>query len=172
MSKNTYMIGVTGHRYLPEEKLPALTRYVNDFLAETMKNHSETTVTVMSALAEGADMLCAKLALDMGLRLVIPLPMGASEYRKDFHGNAASMFDCLLSMADEVFTVTPEEPVPAHPPRGFYYRQANIYIAKHSNILLAIWDGVRRETPDRAGTWETIKLAQDYGKKVYMMGGR
>ena len=160
------IIGITGHRKLPEDKVPTITQSVRTFLTEMKKKNKSPDITVLSPLAEGADMLCAKIALDLGLKLIVPLPMGASEYRKDFSGNIAAMFDCLLSMADEVFTVAPQETAPAHPPRGFYYRQAGIYTVNHCSILLAVWNGVERDTPDGAGTWETVKMARQLGKEI------
>ena len=160
-------IGITGHRRLPAENAPAIAQSVKGFFLETQKANKDSAITVLSSLAEGADTLCAKIALDMGLRLAVPLPLPASEYRKDFSGALASEFDCLLSMAGNAFTVLPEEPVPAHPSRGFYYRQAGIYIARRCDTLLAVWDGVERDTPDGAGTWETIKLAKKFGKSIY-----
>ena len=112
-------------------------------------------------------MLCAKLAVDLGLRLVVPLPMNATEYRKGFSGNALAEFDFLLSIADEVVAVAPEETAPAHLSRRFYYRQAGIYVVKNSDTLLAVWDGEERDTPDGAGTWETVKLSRGIGKTFF-----
>jgi len=163
---DSFVIGVTGHRVLPDKQISDIAQSIKDFFAETQNAYRPSNITVLSPLAEGADMLCAKLALDMGFRLVVPLPMNASEYRKDFSGNASAEFDCLLSMADEVFTVVTEEPVPSHPSRGFYYRQAGIYVAKNCDIMLAVWDGVEKDAPDGAGTWETVKLAREVGKPI------
>jgi hypothetical protein len=167
--KVRYFIGITGHRHLPLDRLPALTAEIQAFYEVEKAEHGTENITVLSPLAEGADTLCAKLAVDMGLRLAAPLPMSKSEYREDFSGNALAEFDFLLSMADEVFTVTPEEPVLAHPQRGFYYRQAGIYVAKNCDILLAVWDGAEQDTPDGAGTWETVKLAREFGKELYLI---
>jgi len=165
--KENFTIGITGHRKLPDEQLPTITQSIKDFFVKTQKEHGDSNITVLSSLAEGADILCAKMALDMGFRLVVPLPMNVSEYRKDFSGNVAAELDCLLSMADETFTVTPEETGPDHPTRGFYYRQAGIYVVKQCDILLAIWDGTKCDTTDGAGTWETMKLAREYGKPIH-----
>jgi len=166
--RKRYIIGVTGHRKLPADKIPIITQEIKDFFGEIKKSHGDSEITVLSSLAEGADMLCAELALDMGLRLAVPLPMNASEYRKDFSNGTAEVFDCLLSMADEVFTVIPEESIPDHPAKGFYYRQAGIYVAKHCDILLAVWDGMERDTQDSAGTWETVKTARKFNKTIHM----
>ena len=122
-----YTIGVTGHRKLPPKRLPSLTAEIQAFYQEQTARYGAENITVLSPLAEGADTLCAKLALDAGLRLVAPLPMSAKEYRRDFSGPAAVAFDNLLLLAGEVLVAPPEEA--ANPRRGFYYRQAGIYVA-------------------------------------------
>ncbi|MDR2672450.1 MAG: hypothetical protein LBC35_04025 [Coriobacteriales bacterium] len=239
-SQDSFIIGITGHRKLPYEQLPALTEKIRAFYKATAQRHTTKSITVLSPLAEGADTLCAKLALDAGLRLVAPLPMPVAEYRSDFTLSAAVEFDRLLSLASEVFVVSPNEPVvpsceftvppnepvvpssyefaippnePVVPPckpsptqtimdmstgtganqknrvytkttrgteagkgavgrsvggdRGFCYRQAGIYVARHCDMLLAVWDGVKKNTQDGAGTWETIKLAQEEGTPLH-----
>ena len=160
-----YIIGVTGHRILMPDRIPELITEIEAFFRNIVRKYR--SATVLSPLAEGADTLCAKLALDAGLRLMIPLPMNVMEYRKGFSGAAEVELDCLLSLADSVFVVQPEEPVPTDPQRGFYYRQAGIYIAAHCDTLLAVWDGIEKDTPDSAGTWETIKLARGMGKPIH-----
>jgi len=169
VKKDLYVIGITGHRHLPPERLPALTAEIQGFYKTAKARHGAENITVLSSLAEGADTLCAKLALDISLRLVVPLPMNELEYRKDFSESSAMEFDHLLSLADQVFVVSPEEAVPQNPQRGFYYRQTGIYVAKHCHVLLAVWDGVEHDTPDGAGTWETVKLARGFGKPVHRL---
>jgi hypothetical protein len=166
MKKDTYTIGITGHRRLPPEVVPLLTSDVKAFYRERALLHGAENIAVLSSIAEGADTLCAKLALEAGLTLIVPLPMAADEYRKDFSEETAAEFDRLLSPANEVFVVKPEEGVPGNPGRGFYYRQAGMYVVKHCDILLAIWDGVERETEDGAGTWETVKAAKAVGIEI------
>jgi hypothetical protein len=93
--------------------------------------------------------------------------MNALEYRRDFPESAAAELDCLLSLADQAFVALPSEPVPPNPQRGFYYRQAAIFVVKHCDILLAVWDGEERDTPDGAGTWETVKLTWELRKPIH-----
>lgn len=163
-----FIIGITGHRELPENKQKIIEQTVKEFFAKMRREHGEE-ITVLSSLAEGADILCAKLALNMGLRLVAPLPMSISEYRRDFSGKAAAELDSLLFAASEVLTVPHQEVPPANPTNGFYYRQAGIYVASNCNILLALWNEKENNTPDGAGTWETIKLAREKGKAVQIV---
>ena len=165
-----YVIGITGHRRLAAERVSALSASVLALYGESAAKYD--AVTVMSSLAEGADSLCARLAIGAGLRLVVPLPVDAAEYRKDFAGSAAAEFDELLSLAAEAFVAPHYEQCPPAPPRGFFYRQAGIHVAKYCDVLLAIWNGVETNTADGAGTWETIKLARVYGKpEVLLLSG-
>lgn len=154
-----FVVGVTGHRDIPPDYISTLERQVGILLSDIKTQHPQCPITILSSLAEGADQLCAYAALDAGLRLVAPLPMDANEYRKDFSEQAALEFDRLCSLADDVFIVTPNEPVPPRPERGFYYRQAGLYVVKHSHVLIALWDGVKNDTTDGAGTYETVKSA-------------
>jgi len=162
-----HRIGITGHRHLSIEIISSLTAEIQKFFREESTRYGAENISVLSSLAEGADTLCAKLAMDTGFRLVVPLPLDASEYRKDFLQAAEAEFDHMFSQADEVFVAPPEEVVSPNAPRGFYYRQASIYVVKHCDIMLTVWDGVECNTTDGAGTWETIKLARAFGKPVH-----
>ena len=166
---SSLIIGVTGHRNLPNDKIPQIIRSVEDFFVLVKDKYSVSEVALLSPLAEGADMLLANMALLSGFRLVAALPIDAAEYRKDFSESSVQEFDRLVSVANEIYTVLPEEPVPNDPKRGFYYRQAGLHVVRRCDILIALWDGVKRETSDGAGTWETIILAEKSGKPVYQV---
>ncbi|MDR1766051.1 MAG: hypothetical protein LBR77_08185 [Lachnospiraceae bacterium] len=200
-----FVIGVTGHRGLTAAQMSAVEAQVRAFLGECAAANAIDTchaggIALMTSLAAGADTLCAKCAIDMGMRLIAVLPMGASVYREDFSQVQARDFDGLLSLADEVVvpgrtggiggdavtsasvagevvvpgimggigSISSEGPDPgsADFSRGQRYRMASRYIVQHCDMLLAIWDGVRRDTRDGAGTWETVKMARQYGREV------
>src|SRR5215469_15927105 len=101
------VIGVTGHRDLRDEDVPQLEAEVERIIAglrsDYLDDGNETPIIILSALAEGADRLVARVALRQGARLIAPLPMPREEYRRDFEpglkpGNAAE-FDALLGQA-------------------------------------------------------------------------
>ena len=124
-----FKIGITGHQLLPPKHLEDITESIGEFYNEVHKKHKD--IVVLSSLAEGADMLCASIALEMGFQLVAPLPFDELEYSKNYYGDDIYEFDWLCKAAEEVFTVIPFEEVPDDPQRGFYYRQAGIYVAKN-----------------------------------------
>lgn len=147
------IIGVTGHRDLREEDIGALEREVRGAFSRIKADYlgadEDTPLIVMSSLAEGADQLVARVAMEFGAGLVSPLPMPAEEYRRDFPPDsaAAAEFDRLLSLA----ITAPEMPLaggasldsirtdPAR--RALQYRDAGLFIIRRCHILLALWDG-------------------------------
>src|SRR5215475_9720147 len=149
------VIGVTGHRDLRDQDIPALEREVAAIISALRNDYlhgdGETPLIVLSSLAEGADRLVARVALAHGAQLIAPMPMPIEEYRRDFEpglkpGNAAE-FDALLAQAIAVPVVpfTPGNSLDAvradTAKREEQYRAVGLFIAQHANVLIALWDG-------------------------------
>lgn len=150
-------VGITGHRDLRPEDRPALCQLVADELTELKTQHPHSPFVALSSLAEGADQLCAEVALDLGFSLICPLPVDADAYRADFSDEALVKFDALIRRADSYFPAPLSEPATEETNRDFFYRQAGIYVARHSHVLLALWDGCPRSL-DGCGTAETVNF--------------
>jgi hypothetical protein len=168
------VIGVTGHRDLRDEDVPRLEAEVARIIAglrhDYLKDDGETPVIVLSALAEGADRLVARVALAQGARLIAPLPMPPEEYRRDFEpglkpGNAAE-FDELLAraIAAPVIPFTHGNSLEAvrtsSKARAEQYRAVGLFIIQHCNILIAIWDGDESNMAV-GGTAEIVKFTRE-----------
>jgi hypothetical protein len=168
------VIGVTGHRDLRDQDVPELEAATAAIIARLRRdylgNDGETPLVVLSALAEGADRLVARVALAHGARLVAPMPMPVDEYRRDFEpglkpGNAAE-FDALLAQAitAPVMPFTPGNSLEAvrddRQKRNEQYRAVGLFITQHCHVLLALWDG---DDGDRAagGTAEVVSFKRD-----------
>ncbi|MEA5051737.1 MAG: hypothetical protein VB021_09750 [Oscillospiraceae bacterium] len=149
------VVGVTGHRDLRERDLPQLRELVTAELKKLTAQYPHSDFVLLDSLAAGADALCAEAALALGMTLVCPLPLPAREYRRDFSESEAAVFDALLKRAGDVFAAPAAELLPEDPSRDFYYRQAGIYVASHSHVLLALWDGAPAQ-PGGCGTAETV----------------
>jgi hypothetical protein len=77
-------------------------------LREFQKRYSSTPIVLLSPLAEGADRLVAEVALEVGARLVVPLPMPQHLYEEDFRSpESLAEFRCLLERAEHCITVPP-----------------------------------------------------------------
>ena len=132
------VIGVTGHRDLRAEELGDIRGLVREQLIQLLKRFPNSSFWMLSSLASGGDTLCAEVALELGIRLVCPLPMEVEAYAADFQGEEKEHFLGLLSRS-EAFVCPPPEA--GFSDRDACYRQAGIYVASHCHILLALWDG-------------------------------
>ncbi len=155
-------IGVTGHKDIPEETVPnlkATVRAVIQYLHDTYQN---TPLTVISSLAEGADTLVAEVGLEAGCGLIAVLPMPREEYERDFPSDTARHgFRSLLDKAEAVFTMPYAKGSTAdsirHPGehRDRQYAAAGNFVAAHSQVLLALWNGIEMQGP--AGTSAVVR---------------
>ena len=172
------VIGVTGHRDLREEDWIHLAAKVKEILLDLRKDYPATPLIVISALAEGADRLVAEVALapDVGARVVAPLPLPLAMYEQDFESvtvletpvatvavsrSSREEFRALLKRTDwfelELAEGNSYETI-AEPgaPRNRQYEAVGKYIAKQSQILIALWDGA--ESDAVGGTAEVVRF--------------
>lgn len=133
------MIGITGHRDLIAAEMDGIRDIVRSQLRDIQQRYPHSSVSMLNSLAEGADMLCAEVGLELGFPLICILPMEQAEYEKDFSPAGLAQFRNLLARAETVFVASNTEP--EMPGRDFRYRQAGFYIAQHCQILMALWDG-------------------------------
>ena len=148
------VVGVTGHRALRTQDLPMLRAVVTAQLKQLIASCPNSSFVMLNSIASGADTLCALVALELGMRLICPLPMPAEEYRKDFSDADAAVFDALILRAERVFSA-PDSSLSLNFTRDDHYRQAGRYVARHSHLLLALWDGSPAK-PDGCGTAEIV----------------
>ena len=147
------MVGVTGHRDIRAEDRDALERRVRGILLNLRKDYPATPLILLSPLAEGADRLAARAALDgrVGARLIVPLPMPQAMYEEDFSSpGSLAEFRELLGKAHRSFEIPPasgntEANIRTHGAhRDRQYEAVGKYIAQQSQILIALWDGADR----------------------------
>jgi hypothetical protein len=157
------VIGVTGHRDLRPEDLDRLGQQVRDVLRELRARYASTPFVLLSPLAEGADRLAARIALepDIGARLVVPLPMARRLYEKDFQSpESLADFRELLKGAAHSFEIrmlaSENEVSHAGAARNRQYEEVGKYIAGESQILIALWDGTRSDKV--GGTAEIVEF--------------
>ena len=134
-------VGVTGHRLLRQQDLPALHTALRDLLVSLQQKYPHSPVVMLSSLAEGADLLCADIAEELGIPLVAVLPRPRAEYEKDFSPDGKQCLEKHCRRAEQMFVAPRTEPLPAEgESQDDQFRQAGIYISAHSHILLALWD--------------------------------
>ncbi len=154
------IVGVTGHRDLRSEDVPKIEAMVRKILDEVQEQAPHTPLLVVSSLAEGADRLVARIALERGHRLVVPLPLPPVAFEEDFDGDGSNAeFRELLNRADPWFVVS--EHLVSVPPddRSRGYALVGAYLAQSCQILIALWDGV--VTGKSGGTSAVVGFVRD-----------
>ena len=158
-------IGVTGHRpaRLCDADLDVVRGRARDVLTAIQTTNPASTTTVLPPLAEGADQIVARVALDMGYRLACALPFQRDAYALDFAmATAKAEYHALLMLAEAVVELdgtrtTPEE-------RDIAYAAVGAYTVAHADAMIAIWDG--QQARGNGGTAQVVDMALDAGVPV------
>ncbi|MDX2234876.1 MAG: hypothetical protein NW200_10305 [Hyphomonadaceae bacterium] len=155
-------LGVSGHRLdqLSEADAPRLARLMArtmdtvEAAAMVASRRESVRMTMVSALAEGADRFAAHAALARDWRLVAPLPFRVSRYLKDFQTpESRAEFAALLAAG------TGYEPVG----RGGYLVVCAL-ILERADALMVLWNGAPPRGP--GGTADVAARALQMGKPV------
>ena len=151
-------IGVTGHRDLLADEIPALKAKVRDFFQQLRNEFPDLDLQLITPLAEGSDRLVTDVALEMGIGLIVPLPMPQADYERDFSSPAVvETFRESLNGARIINLRTlPEaqgQPMTKET-RDRQYAQLGMFVSNHSQILLALWDG--RSSAATGGTSSVV----------------
>jgi hypothetical protein len=160
------VLGVTGHRDLRDGDRPALEKLVRDVFLELRQRHPATPLLLLSSLAEGADRLVARVALDFGARLVVPLPLPRPLFERDFTTpQSQEEFAELLARAEQVLELplvagnTVADVETDGEGRNRQYALASAYVARHSQVLIALWDGAESDRTGGTSQAVAFKLA-------------
>lgn len=140
------VLGVTGHRTIRRGDEGAVTVHLREPLDRLRRDLPHSPVILLTSLAEGADRLVARVALDAGVQLIVVLPLPQDIYERDFTtAESRGEFRALLAHPrTERCIVAPVLDPRAETPgnaRDLQYLLSGLFIARHSDILIAIWDG-------------------------------
>lgn len=143
------IVGITGHRDIFVEDEAELRRLVIDQLQALKNEFPNTPLLLLSGLAEGADRLVVKVAIELDISFSAVLPMPQEEYCNDFETMESKQeFTQLLTYAKWIDTL----PSPAYnmhtSSRNDCYEQLGVYLARYSHVLMALWDG---DTTEKTG---------------------
>lgn len=161
------LVGVTAHRDLVPDQVPALEAAVTAFLRRLQDLHPVLPVAVMSGLAEGGDRLVARCAHELGLPVIAVLPLSTDDYRADCTSAASEAeFAEQLGRSQVVHLplVAGNDPESVRSPgaaRDRQYAQLGVFVSSHCQVLLALWDG---RTSDAAGGTSDVVHYHLYGE--------
>ena len=160
------VVAITGHRDLVPAEIPLIKERVKAFFEQLRDDYPYRKLTVMSPLAEGADLLVAEVAEELSLDLWVPLPKTMEDYRGDF-GSAETLnqFEYFCGKAAKVFDLAHDIPPPPEEFEAenwhvsYPYAAMGTFLSAHCHILLAIWDG--RESDALGGTAQVVRFHHD-----------
>lgn len=171
-------VGVTGHRpnklgssseaviydHIASllESLKIIADSVASEVAELFSNQ-EIRISMISALAEGADRIAAQAALDHGYSLEVVLPFSREEYLLDFTESVSQQqFRTFLEKSDSILELPGQRDDPSRA-----YELSGHVMLDHVAVLIAIWDGKRAD--GRGGTYQIIEEAARRGVAVIVV---
>jgi hypothetical protein len=152
------LIGVTGHRFDTDASGNAkddasLKQRVTDALLKIRKANPDCQFTILSPLAEGADRLVARLAMEvLQAKLQVPLPLPYDLYVTDFSNRrSVEEFKGLIGQAEcyyelpmkfgNIRELASGQGTTNNAARNQQYALAGAYILQRVDYLIAIYDG-------------------------------
>jgi hypothetical protein len=175
------VIGVVGHRRIHADDQPPLRKALAAVIREYQAAYPMTPLVVLTSLAQGADTLAAHAALECGVHVRAALPMPRSAYRASSSfddDDARNEFDKILDRPkvellelampesagqppdDWAVVANSKEPACADY-RHLAYAVAGLYLVRHSDVLVALWDGEQADETKPSGTAEHVALKLD-----------
>jgi hypothetical protein len=158
------VIGVTGHRKLEDEAQAAAG--VREALKALRKalpelKHTPVVFSILSPLAEGADRLVAREAVQIeDAQIEVVLPLEKDDYLSDFESaGSKAEFKRMLTRAVRV------KALPHAPTRNEAYERVGRYVVDHCDVLIALWNG--QPAAGRGGTAEIVVYARE--KKIPLL---
>jgi hypothetical protein len=167
-------VGITGHRpeKLTEDAIKRLRPQLGEVLKTLLKEMRRVTalsadcfggparLRVLSAAAEGADRIFARIGLEMGSDLQLILPFDRADYALDFSNDTSKRDYCdLVSRASAVVEL---DGMQSNAPPA--YLAAGKLIVELCDVLVAVWDG--QQAAGKGGTADIVALALAAGRPV------
>ena len=140
-------IALTGHR---PKRLKGQEDKIRKWIDEQLEKYNTPEngrVYAFSGMAQGADQIFAKSAINHGCFTICCFP-----YRKkNFHPEVKAIMNKANSnrFISEKYTGN----------KVYWLRDK--YLVDNCDVLLAVWDGKKK-----GGTWITVKYAQEIGKSI------
>ncbi len=150
-------VSVTGHVDLVDDELSVIRGKIEAFFDKLACDYPNTRIIVMSALAEGADLLVADIALKRNIHVAPVLPMPIDEYMQTFgDSESISLFKFIL---DSPLSYSPHILETDSSNDRDSFRNLSSFLIFNSHIMIGLWDG--REYDRNGGTYDTIRMAYE-----------
>jgi hypothetical protein len=159
-ANSPFVVAVTGHRDPAPESAAHLGSAVGAFLHQLRTHLPHTQLRIMVGMAQGADLLVAQSAVELGIPVDAVLPMPLAEYAADFTPVAFEQLQRLLRQSGvsvvELPMPRPAGGAPGPDPlqRDEAYARLTQHLIRSAGLMLALWDGTPSTLP--GGTSDTL----------------
>lgn len=164
-SRIPFLIGVVGHRDLVDSQVAQIGAALSEILKRLKSGYPDVPFKLLCSMAQGADLLAASIAVELGIDTIALLPYGQARCRADLTTEQDRRQFDLICMRSEIIELPPlpdttrESLQESQPARDEQLRHAASLIARYSGLLLVVWDGL--DTPHRAGTARTVEFRRN-----------
>lgn len=148
------LVGVTGHRKLNSASAAEARKQVESLFDQLALELPHTPLVLLTALAEGADLLAAEVARERGWELLVPLPMEIERYAASFSDpSAAERMRAIVASGVRLQVLGQ-----ACEDDESCFLHLAVFLARHAHLVLALWDG----EPGRGngGTASVVHMAR------------
>lgn len=151
-----FVVGMSGHRD-PSDSSEVKRRCRKEFQSIHDKSRS-TPKILLSGMADGADQIAVKVALELGWHVIAVLPMPYKDYLKDFDQAGQAGLSQLLERCIKTIELPLVQAEQVDPDisdaRQQQYRNLGIFMIRHSQLMVLCWDGDKRLQASPGGTLE------------------
>lgn len=144
------VVAVSGHRHFPAEDIPRIEQSVIAAMMDLQSRCPHSPVWLLSGLAEGADRIAARCALELGWQVHAVIPQSLQAYESSMSSTEAlDEFRMLLSRCESIRIL----PVSS---ADQMYLDIAAYLCQQGQWLIAVWDGKPSQGP--GGTGDVVRL--------------
>ena len=169
-----FRVGITGHRSLPDADLQKLDERLGEILdviettvhtvhaepsARALYSDEAPILQFISPLAKGADRISAKVACAKQWRLAVPMPFAQVSYENDFPDTVGEFREFVARARQDAAIVELDGIYKEESRRPEGYLEVGHFVVRHSDILIAIWDGAPAN--GLGGTGDVVQGALD-----------
>src|SRR5258708_14814823 len=153
-----HVVGLSGHTQVTDKTRirNAIRRALEQILGDW-----PTRWVAFSSIAYGADTLFVQEALDLNLSWNAILPMPLALFREDFDTDQWSLASHYLAKAISTQTI------PESPSREDGYLDAGYEVVHHSDVIIAVWDGLPAR--GKGGTGDIVTYAREVEKPLVII---
>lgn len=162
--KISLFVGAIGHRDIVDASVAEIRTRISTELSRIEDAANGLRLVLLSGLAEGGDQILAEEALKRGWDVLAVFPMPFADYLADFKTDYQR--EALIKLKDrcsasvEIAWLTRLDP-DISSPRDQQYRKQSQYIARQSQLVVALWDGSPAVTAGACGTAYAVTLCRD-----------